>query len=157
MINANNEIGNRIKILMQKENITTQLLADEIGITVGGLNHILTGRNSPRYDLLVKIVNRYSNINLDWLILGNLPIYKKEKTILSSPTKSTSFDVNSNNLLTLEKMNKVKNKINESEKLFLEQSSEIQSFMKKTNISESIEEIRVYFKDKTYLILKPEK
>jgi transcriptional regulator with XRE-family HTH domain len=155
------EIGNRIKILIEKENTTPQLFANEIGITLGGLNHILTGRNRPRYDFLLKIINKYVNINLDWLILGNLPMYKEEKLDPSKTTTSTLFDADNNDLLMQKKLYKIedikeKNKMNKSKKIHFEQSL-IQPLSENESFSESIEKIIVYFKNKTYVTLKPEK
>lgn len=143
-------IGDRIKMLIEKENVSLQFFANEIGITPGGLNHILTGRNKPRYDMLLKIVSKYGDLSLDWLMLGNLPMYKKEKAILSSSAELNLFDTDSKDLLEIKEIHKLKN-IKKSEKSLIESS------VKEFSMSEAIEEIRVYFNNKTYLVLKPEK
>lgn len=146
----NDEIGNRIKILMGKENISPQSFANEIGITPGGLNHILTGRNKPRYDILLKIVEKYKAISLEWLILGNLPMYKREKATFAPIKELAPPNTDFSKLPEINESKNIKERIivNKSEKF-----PSVGEF----SMFESIEEIRVYFKNKTYLVLKPEK
>lgn len=50
--------------------LTATRFADEIGVQRSGISHILSGRNQPSYDFIVKITSRYPEISLDWLILG---------------------------------------------------------------------------------------
>ena len=49
---------------------TATRFADEIGVQRSGISHILSGRNQPSYDFIVKIANRFPDINLEWLLLG---------------------------------------------------------------------------------------
>jgi len=49
---------------------TATRFADDIGVQRSGISHILSGRNQPSYDFLVKIMTKYPEINPDWLILG---------------------------------------------------------------------------------------
>lgn len=44
--------------------------ADEINVQRSGISHILSGRNQPSYDFLVKILTRFPEINAEWLLLG---------------------------------------------------------------------------------------
>lgn len=60
----------RIERIILSEGITSGDFAKEIGVQTSTLSHILNERNRPSLDVMRKILNRYQNINSDWLILG---------------------------------------------------------------------------------------
>ena len=62
----------KLRILMQSENLTASRLAEILEIKPAAVSHILSGRNKPSFDLLCKIVNRFPQINPYWL-LGDAP------------------------------------------------------------------------------------
>ncbi|MCB2209181.1 MAG: helix-turn-helix domain-containing protein [Bacteroidetes bacterium] len=61
---------NRIKQIIDKEKLSSTQFASEIGVQRSALSHVLSGRNNPSLDFMMKIKNRYPDINLDWLLLG---------------------------------------------------------------------------------------
>lgn len=63
-------INQRIYEVIQFLGLTPTAFADEIGIQRSGLSHILKGRNRPSLDMVQKIVARYPDINLTWLVNG---------------------------------------------------------------------------------------
>lgn len=63
-------INQRIYEVIQFLVLTPTAFADEIGIQRSGLSHILKGRNRPSLDMVQKIVARYPDINLTWLVNG---------------------------------------------------------------------------------------
>ncbi len=60
----------RIKSLMNEKKMSATQFSDEIGIQRSSLSHVLSGRNKPSLDFMLKIKNRFSDINLNWLLLG---------------------------------------------------------------------------------------
>ncbi len=60
----------RIKKMMDKRGLTPSQFADEIGLKRSSLSHILSGRNNPSLDVVMKIKNRFDEISLDWLLFG---------------------------------------------------------------------------------------
>ena len=58
----------KLRILMQNENLSASRLADILEIKPAGVSHILSGRNNPSYELVCKIVNRFPQINPYWLL-----------------------------------------------------------------------------------------
>lgn len=83
----------RIKSIIEQEGNNPSYFADSIGISRASINHILNGRNKPSLDMLMKILERFPEINSDWLIFGKSPMYKSEKSIIQpslfndNPTK----------------------------------------------------------------------
>ena len=55
---------------MEKEKLSPTQFATEIGVQRSALSHVLSGRNKPSLDFMMKIKARYPDINLDWLLLG---------------------------------------------------------------------------------------
>ena len=68
----------RIEKVIQMVGLTSGQFAQEIGIQTSTLSHILNERNKPSLDVMKKILNRYPNINAEWLILGHGSIQRKE-------------------------------------------------------------------------------
>lgn len=60
----------RIKTLIEKQNLTATQFAEEIGVQRSAVSHLLSGRNKPSLDFMLKIKNRFPEIRLDWLLLG---------------------------------------------------------------------------------------
>lgn len=69
----------RIDKVMQLEGMNSAVFAAAIGIQGSTLSHILNGRNNPSLSVMQSILNRFPNINPDWLILGQGPIEKSTK------------------------------------------------------------------------------
>jgi transcriptional regulator with XRE-family HTH domain len=60
----------RIEQILKTKKLTATQFSEEIGIQRSSLSHILKGRNKPSLDFMLKIKNRYPEINLNWLLLG---------------------------------------------------------------------------------------
>ncbi len=67
---------NRIKKLIEKENVTSAQFAEYIGISPSSLHHIVSGRNNPSLEVIQKILNRFEYLNALWLITGEGEAYK---------------------------------------------------------------------------------
>lgn len=62
-------IGERIKYLRKKNNISQQELADATGLQRGNLSHYEKNKIKPSADTLVEIAS-FFDVSLDWLITG---------------------------------------------------------------------------------------
>ncbi len=60
----------RIRQLMEYKGLTSTQLADNIDVPRAIVSHILSGRNKPSLDVVLKIVSTYREIARDWLLLG---------------------------------------------------------------------------------------
>ena len=45
----------RINLLLKAKNITARQFAEEIGIQPSGMSHIMSGRNNPSLDFVMKV------------------------------------------------------------------------------------------------------
>lgn len=67
----------RILEFLRKENKTSAQFAEEIGVQPSGISHILSGRNNPSLDFVIKMLEKYSFISTDWLLFGKGSMYSE--------------------------------------------------------------------------------
>ena len=60
----------RIAQIIQSEGLTAAQFAEKIGISAPSLSHILSGRNKPSLDVVMKIHKSLDYININWLLYG---------------------------------------------------------------------------------------
>ena len=60
---------------MQSQNLTASQFADRIGIQRSGLSHILSGRNNPSLDFVLKVLKAFPELEPVWLLQGKGPMY----------------------------------------------------------------------------------
>ncbi len=61
----------RLQAILHNYQLTAAEFAKIIGVNPSGLSHILSGnRNNLSMDTILKILKKYPDINLDWLVLG---------------------------------------------------------------------------------------
>ena len=89
MINSD-EFTNRLKKIMDYYAISAALFADKIGVQRSSISHILSGRNKPSLDFILKITTVFENVDLYWLIHGKGYF----------PKKTASDDYSSTSILT---------------------------------------------------------
>ena len=68
----------RLRRFMSAEAMNSTQLANELEIQSSGISHILSGRNKPSYDFVTKLLNKFPNLNPDWLLLGRGPMHRDE-------------------------------------------------------------------------------
>jgi transcriptional regulator with XRE-family HTH domain len=51
-------------------NLTPSQFADEIGVQRSSISHLISGRNKPSLEFIQRIVARYPEINLQWILTG---------------------------------------------------------------------------------------
>jgi transcriptional regulator with XRE-family HTH domain len=69
----------RIIEFLRKENKSSAQLAEEIGVQASGISHILSGRNNPSLDFILKMLEKYQFLSTDWLLFGRGSMYKDSK------------------------------------------------------------------------------
>lgn len=62
------DLTDKIKQILVDKNITPSLFADEIGIQRSSMSHILAGRNKPSLDMVQKIVKRFPDLGINWIL-----------------------------------------------------------------------------------------
>ena len=83
MVN-NIEFSERLKKMMNHYGLTATALADSIEIQRSSISHLLSGRNKPSLDFVLKVLEKYPEVELYWLLNGKGSFPKEEKN--SAPT-----------------------------------------------------------------------
>lgn len=88
MVNSD-EFSNRLQRVMEYYDLSAAAFADSIDVGRSSISHIISGRNKPSLDFVLKIVQTYPDVELYWLLngKGNFPA-KTEKG--KPPVASTS-------------------------------------------------------------------
>lgn len=73
----------RIKQIMEYEQLTPSAFADKLQLGRAVVSHILNGRNNPSLDVVTRILTKMNYINPDWLLTGTGSMLKGEKTTTS--------------------------------------------------------------------------
>lgn len=69
----------RILEFLKSENKSSAQLAEEIGVQPSGISHILSGRNNPSLDFVLKMLEKYKYLSTDWLLFGKGEMYKENQ------------------------------------------------------------------------------
>lgn len=67
--------------LMKSEKLSSSRLAEILEIQPSSISHILSGRNKPSFDFLVKILRRFPTLNPDWLLLDAEQMYRSSEEL----------------------------------------------------------------------------
>ena len=68
----------RLETLLQYYELSATAFAEEIGVQRSSISHLLSGRNKPSLDFVLKVVQRFPEVNLYWLLNGKGDFPKKE-------------------------------------------------------------------------------
>ena len=80
------KIIERIKRIISDSGLSNSSFADKIGDPRSSISHILSGRNNPSLDLIIKILRNFDDINADFLLKGEVlpPMDKDSKKDLDN-------------------------------------------------------------------------
>ena len=84
----------RIEKIMEWQQLSASKFADAIGVQRSNISHILSGRNKPSLELVNKILDRFQEINADWLLLEKGEMMGHEGS--GSPSKNGGYSFQSN-------------------------------------------------------------
>ncbi len=69
MIN-NSEFADRLTIIMRFYQLSASAFADKIQVPRSSISHLLSGRNKPSLDFVLKVVKEFDDVELYWLLNG---------------------------------------------------------------------------------------
>ena len=110
MVNTDDFIK-RLEILFDYYTISSSSFADKIGVQRSSLSHLLSGRNKPSLDLILKIIAVFPEVDLYWILneKGNFPKNNNSENIISDAKKtetSTLFNFPTEDIEELKKVKK---------------------------------------------------
>jgi transcriptional regulator with XRE-family HTH domain len=77
MVNSS-EFGNRLQKLLDYYSISATELSNQISFNRSTISHLLSGRNKPSLDFVMKVLQKFPEVDLYWLMngKGNFPSEK---------------------------------------------------------------------------------
>ena len=93
MVNIDDFIK-RLEIILNYYSLSASSFADKVGVQRSSLSHLLSGRNKPSLDLILKIVQNFPEVDLYWILNGKGNFPKSEITISKIEQPTTSFSKN---------------------------------------------------------------
>ncbi|AUC84256.1 transcriptional regulator [Polaribacter sp. ALD11] len=89
MINSE-DFTNRLKKLMEHHQLSASTFADKVGVQRSSISHILSGRNKPSLDFILKVTSEFKDVDIHWLLKGKGIFPKvdvsKENNTTSAPS-----------------------------------------------------------------------
>ncbi|MDD2821427.1 XRE family transcriptional regulator [Flavobacterium petrolei] len=85
----------RLEIILDYYSLNASSFADKIGVQRSSLSHLLSGRNKPSLDFILKILEVFPDVDLYWILNGKGTF----------PKNSEQFDKTVNNVEQVVKQN----------------------------------------------------
>jgi transcriptional regulator with XRE-family HTH domain len=143
------EIDERIKLVMEKKSLSVGAFADQIGVAQATISHIMNGRNKPSMDVILKLHERYPDIRLEWLLAGKGNM-NDEETAASAGSDGRTLSLFDN------LPDAAKTPLQLTTVQSVEETRPTPAAAMLERPPRRIVEIRIFFDDNTYQILKPE-
>ena len=99
MLNNDNFIS-RLEIIMKKNQLSAAAFAERIGVQRSSVSHILSKRNKPSLDFILKINNSFNEVTLDWLLLEETSKAIKPLAYLNEKSENTLIDTKDVSLIS---------------------------------------------------------
>ena len=83
------EIVKRITQILEEQQLSSSSFADTIGVQRSSISHVLSGRNKPSLEFILKTVRAFPAYSTDWLLFGKSsesPVTYPEPIAHTSPS-----------------------------------------------------------------------
>ena len=148
MVNIDDFIK-RLEIILDYYNLSASAFADKISVQRSSLSHLLSGRNKPSLDFIIKVIEVFPEVDLYWILNGKGTFPKSENTSnhfeeVKSASIETPFiqtELESPDLFSATASQNFEKEI---------QPTEINHHTPTANTSGTIERIVIFYKDGTF-------
>jgi len=148
-------IIDRLKLILERVNLTPGNFADKIGVAPATISHILSGRNKyPSAEVMLRLHETYPDIDLNWLLTGEGTLVKDNP---DSMFTGSLFGDNAINPAqrTTESENRKENALESAKN---DDNVVVkQEIIYKEKPARNIAEIRIFYDDGTYETFTPNK
>ena len=141
MVNTEDFIK-RLEKLLDYYGLTASSFADKVGVQRSSISHLLSGRNKPSLDFILKIMEVFPEVDLYWILNGKGNFPKNE---LEAKINKTLFDANqSSDAPEVSITENVNENVN------------TETPVSKSNVSSKVEKIVIFYSDGTFKEYRPE-
>ncbi len=152
------DINEKIREFIIYKDLQPSKLADELGISRPMMSHVLSGRNKPNIEIVMKILSKYPDLNPEWLN-GNAPNMFREGASQESYLQENrqenkyitpTIQPNSTQNLFNNQNNQQEIEEEKTEKIRFQENNEVQQKKSKKSEGKTIEKIIVFYTDKSF-------
>lgn len=148
----------RLEIILDYYNLNASSFADKIGAQRSSLSHLLSGRNKPSLDFILKILDVFPEVDLYWILNGKGTFPKNNQNFVgienqiennAKQTTPISSDkiISPGNLISESESKAEKNKFDTIK-------TDVQNIQSET-FSDELDKIVFFYKNGTFKIFKP--
>jgi transcriptional regulator with XRE-family HTH domain len=143
MVNIDDFIK-RLEIILDYYNLSASAFADKINVQRSSLSHLLSGRNKPSLDFIIKVIEVFPEVDLYWILNGKGTFPKSEKNFSIQSTKQevTSDETNTSDLFSTDQTN--------SKQPFINNEIEKKSINLSNSEVKTIERIVIFYTDGSF-------
>lgn len=138
----------RLETVLDYYGLNASAFADKIGVQRSSMSHLLSGRNKPSLDFVMKILEVFPDVDLYWILIGRGKFPRSNDDVVEetpqSPTPNQNLDTDLFSAI----------KVAEEEKREIPKSS----VPKNVNLSledDEIEKIVLFYKNGTFKAYSP--
>ena len=105
MINGKN-FTDRLKKVMEHYQISASMFADKVGVQRSSISHILSGRNKPSLDFVLKVTAEFKEVDIKWLLngIGVFPVTEVSAENSMPPTPSVFNSENNSHIKKIQRI-----------------------------------------------------
>ena len=82
----------RLESLMENNHLNATAFAEKIDVQRSSVSHILSKRNKPSLEFILKINEHFEEADLEWLLLGEKQDQEKHPTLLKEKVEVSEID-----------------------------------------------------------------
>ena len=141
----------RLEIILDYYSLNASSFADKIGVQRSSLSHLLSGRNKPSLDFILKILEVFPDIDLYWILNGkgtfpkNTVAFSKTETPIEIAVKQNDTPLPNYDVVPEDLFSEIKNQnpVLDNKKIDSQNNS------KQPN-SDAIDKIVIFYKNGTF-------
>ena len=149
----------RLEIILDYYSLNASSFADKIGVQRSSLSHLLSGRNKPSLDFILKILEVFPDVDLYWILngKGNFPKnseqFDKNENSVEQVVKQNIPTPSSNEIIPENLFSEIQNPINRNS---LETKKAENQNSAKESYSGAIDKIVIFYKNGTFKSYVPD-
>ncbi|WP_439129453.1 helix-turn-helix domain-containing protein [Polaribacter sp.] len=105
MINSG-DFTNRLKKIMDYHQLSASMFADKVGVQRSSISHILSGRNKPSLDFILKVTTEFTDVDIHWLLNGK-GVFPNNEVSRTQNTATTPSLFNTSETTTGKKIQRI--------------------------------------------------
>ena len=152
MVNTDDFIK-RLEIILDYYSLNASSFADKIGVQRSSMSHLLSGRNKPSLDFILKIIDFFPDVDLYWILNGKGTFPKNSQLVENLNPNPVAQNIDSAQLLSIDLFSQnlppLEQNVNQTK------TNEIANSISK-EINDEIEKIVFFYKNGTFKVYSPD-